>query len=198
MRLARRSLLLLVLVGAVLALASCGDDGAVENTIDPTTDPTPDAPAPTGEVDGVDGVGPVGATVTIGDTVYELPEEDNCFSTELGGMTSAFSDGSGVDADFNLPPLDWETSSEPWEPPGVGLRDTSGEGRQNFVSSVRLADSYPGTAAEQAVVAAYEFGVGWASGSGLMIDTQALVQADQDGTAPPEPVPFSFRVVCEP
>lgn len=180
-----------------LLLAACGDDS------DDGTDATPDnsdttTAAPSAEPDRGTAPEVVGAVVTIGDLTYELGEENTCISNEFGGMTSQFSDGPDIKADFNLPPLDWETSSTQWEPPAVGLTDRSGEGRRSFSATVRLADTYPGTDAEQATVTDWEFGDGWATGSGQMIDTQALVNAEADGTEPPALVPFTFEVVCEP
>ncbi len=191
--------IVVALFGLALLAAGCGDDGDGDSGADPAPDSSDGGEsAPAAEPEADPPPGDVGAVVTIGDLTYELSEENTCISNESGGMSSQFSDGPDITADFNLPPLDWETSSTQWEPPGVGLRDRSGEGRRSFSSTVRLADTYPGTDAEQATVTEWEFGDGWARGTGQMIDTQALVNAEADGTAPPALVPFTFEVVCEP
>ena len=161
------------------------DDGAAD--LDPADDGgTADPPA-----------GDPGAVVTKRDLEYSFSEEDTCLGTATA-MTARFTDGPDIRLDVDLPPADWATSDGGWDPPEVDLTDRSGEGRRSYLATPALADQYPGTDAERAVVDDYRLGDGRASGSGFVIDTNALVNAEADGTAPPAPVPFTFSIVCVP
>lgn len=181
-----------------LSAAACGDDTEPVTTGDDVEEPGTDDVEPESE-DGVAAEPPateVGAVLVIGDERFEFPERNSCISNPFG-MNANFSNGPDVRLEVELPPHDWETdTTSTWSPPEIGLTDRSGEGRRSYRASVGIGERHPGTDADQAVIAEYQLGDGWATGSGHVIDGQALVDAEADGTEPPPLLPLTFEIVC--
>ncbi|MEQ8840396.1 MAG: hypothetical protein RIB98_05415 [Acidimicrobiales bacterium] len=193
--------LAITLFGLSLVLGACGDDGepSAGDSVDPPIDAAADVDEEQGDSTPSDAPSAdVGAVVTIGDEQYVLPEESTCISNPRA-MTSLFTDGPDIRVEIDLPPPDWETdTASEWGPPEVVLTDRSGEGRRSYQATGNVGERYPDTDAPLAGIEEYEMGDGWATGSGNVIDGQALVDAEGDGAEPPPLLPMTFEVVCEP
>lgn len=193
--------LAIILSSSALVLAGCGDDDtpSAEAVGEPAGQTDTGSAAPESDIDASDAPSSdVGAVLSIGDLKYTLPSRDSCVSTPQA-MNAGFSDGPDIRLEVKLPPLDWETDTDSgWDPPDLGLADSTGEGRRSYRASPISAERYPDTEASMAVIAEYELGDGWATGSGFVIDTQGLVDAEAQGTEPPTALPLTFEIVCEP
>lgn len=131
------SLLALILATAMLFAACSDDDDDGDDAIVPTTaaddsgdgngdDGNDDNGDDGGEADSPSGDGPgeERAIVTIGDETFEFELSTVCLT--MGGAIA----GSGrnadgdVDVSIDIPPEDWETSSDDgWEPPSIRVDD---------------------------------------------------------------------------
>lgn len=189
--------LVVALFGCALVLAACGDDsddgadatpGSGDGVTTAATSVAPEADAPSGDV---------GAVVVIGDEEYAFTDEDTCLGTATA-MTARFKDGTDVKLNVDLPPFDWETSDGGWGPPELELTDSGDDLRRSYLSTPTVGEQFPETEAGRAVITAYELGDGWATGSGHVIDVQALANAQADEGEPPSPVAVTFEIVCSP
>ena len=187
---------LVTLLALTLVLAACGDDGdSSSDAGDPADDQQPEeagdgdpaAPPP----------GDVGAVVTIGDEEYTFTDQDTCIGTATA-MTARFKDGTEVKFNADLPPFDWETSDGGWSPPELELTDSGDDLRRSYLATPTVGEQFPETEAGRAVIETYELGDGWATGSGQVIDVQALANAQSDEGEPPSVVPVTFEIVCAP
>ncbi len=134
---------LVIAAAAVLVLAACGSAGSdgtqtVEGATAAAATPTPgSADTQATQADkGSDGAAsaspndPLGfgnedatAVVTIGDRRYEFGD---LYCVTLGGALSAASTGSDPSVDIKVPPEDWESSGQGWDPPSVWVSGDDG------------------------------------------------------------------------
>lgn len=117
---------------AALGLASCllltacsatPGSGTPAPAADQTAAPGGATPVPPGAVVTANPDDPLGfgeegntAVVTIGDQRYEF---GNLYCVTIGGAIGAVSVGGEPTVDIDLPPMDWQTSGEGWDPPSV-------------------------------------------------------------------------------
>jgi hypothetical protein len=126
----------IIALGAMLIVAACSsgatdsDPGSAGTTAPDAATPETTAGAPDAEPTGADSADtddPLddfrdegsSAVVIIGDERYEF---EDLYCVSIGGAMGASSIGN-VDPDvrIDLPPEDWETSAQEWEPPSVSL-----------------------------------------------------------------------------
>ena len=122
-----------IYVAMTLALVGCGTSAGDDTTSEPpasSQDVAASAEASAAKSD--DGPGasvnpddPFGfgkeantATVTIGDETYEF---SNLYCVTMGGALGAQTIGAGLGVHIDLPPMDWETSTDGWDPPSVSV-----------------------------------------------------------------------------
>jgi hypothetical protein len=116
----------LVMVGCSSLPAAPGQPTASQPTADQPTENVPSATPPAGAapttaapVDGL-GFGKAGnsAVVKIGDQTYEF---ENLYCVTLAGAIGAQSVSGDPHVNIDLPPMNWQTSGEGWEPPAVSV-----------------------------------------------------------------------------
>ncbi len=142
------------------------------------------------------GTGEKRAVVVIGDERFEFDMSSACVS--IGGAvggTGFTADGS-VRVEIDIPPEDWETSSDGWGAPSIRVRDERDEsverdweaGGSNIANYEELrdivrVDSFSTTGVQ-------------ASGTATFIDLQAYMVAGGSGDSLPEPVTGTFDINC--
>ncbi len=125
----RRTVILTI--GAMLIVAACSSSGS---TSEPEASSAPGAGSSTpavppvasvpGDLPSVDPSDPLAgfrdkdatAVVVIGDQRYEF---SGLYCVTMGGALGAKSVGGDPTVSIDLPPQDWETSAEGWDPPAV-------------------------------------------------------------------------------
>jgi hypothetical protein len=196
---------LVIAAGAVLVLAACGSagsDGAqtVEGATSAAATSTPgSADSQTSNADNGSGAAasaapndPLGfgnedatATVTIGDQRYEFGD---LYCVTLGGALGAVSTGSDPAVDINVPPEDWETSNQGWDPPSVWVSGDAGALDLRAGDEVARADQ---RLAGLSQVDSFTTDGYHATGSATFVDYQVF---GLSGTA--EPISGAFEVTC--
>ena len=130
------------------------------------------------------------AVVTIGDERYEFA---NLFCVTIGGAIGAASTGGDPRVDIDLPPLDWETSSEDWDPPSVRVIV---DGVGTWIADPEHT-ALPGIEPGLSQVDSYNSDRFHATGSATFMDASGWqrVQMGLD-VEPPDPVAGTFEVTC--
>lgn len=188
------------LLSAALVFAACGgdDDDAALPGSGNGDDTTPtEAPSNGDDGNGDDngnGGGPSGgveenrAVVTIGDRTYEFDLSVQCLSL-FGNMAAAGTavDGSDVDLTLGLPPEDWETSEEDWDPPYVRVDDDENDLNWRAGGDVVVDMVEEGTSQ----VDSFTHDGQRASGTATFIDLYAVQRQEN-----PDPVQGTFEFAC--
>lgn len=124
------------------------------------------------------------AVVTIGDQTYEF---GNLYCVTIGGALGAASVGGDPQVDITLPPEDWETSGDGWDPPSI--RVDSDEPYFIIHANAQLADQMTNVEPGQSQVDSFSTDGYHASGTATFLDPFA-------GGTPPEPMTGTFEVTC--
>lgn len=182
-------------LAVTLLLAACSAVPGTNPTAtrDPGTEATPVAPdgGATTNPDDPLGFGDEAntAVVTIGDQRYEF---GNLYCVTIGGALGAVSVGGDPQVDIDIPPMDWETSADGWDPPSVqvNLED------MNWIASpedTALPNIEPGLSQ----VDSFNTDGYHATGTATFMDSSAW-QGFQFGLQDeqPEPVQGTFEVTC--
>lgn len=186
-----------VLMGLLLVGCSGappGPGGGGQPPAAPATPAAPETPAG-GEPANPDDPSGVGrdaktAVVTIGGERYEFAD---LFCVTIGGAIGAQSVGGDPRVDIDLPPMDWETSGEDWDPPSVRVIV---EGVGTWIANpvhTALSGIEPGLSQ----VDSYSSDRFHATGTATFMDANGW-QAAQMGLQdePPDPVAGTFEVTC--
>jgi len=173
-----------------------GDQGTPPPAPGQTAAPGGAAPTPPGAVVTTNPDDPLGfgeeantAVVTIGDQRYEF---SNLYCVTLGGAMGAVSVGGEPTVDIDLPPMDWETSAEDWDPPGVEV-DVGDENWIADADDTGLIQIEPGLSQ----VDSFESDGYHATGRATFMEASAWngVQMGLSDEAP-DPVQGTFEVTC--
>jgi hypothetical protein len=214
MRFYRRSLIVIpAILILALAFAACGNDDDDADGLD-SPDPPPaaddgdgaaaetdDGAADAGNGDDTQAPPPAGdavAVVTVGDLSYEFALEGSTTvdgDTLMGMCVTTFgvvaghgyaTDGSYAEVDFEIPPEDWETSGEGWEPPTIRIEDRE-RGYYWRSGDAEFFDISPGVAE----VTEFRNADNRATGTATFFDFEA-----HDFTGDPETVEGTFEIQC--
>jgi len=129
------------------------------------------------------------AVVTIGDQRYEF---GNLYCVTLGGAMGAVSVGGEPTVDIDLPPMDWQTSGEDWDAPGVEvdegdlswIADLGDTGLIRIEPGLSQVDSFNSDGYHATGTATFMEATAW-NAVQLGISEEA-----------PEPVQGTFEVTC--
>ncbi len=124
------------------------------------------------------------AVVVIGDQRYEF---SGLYCVTMGGALGASSVGGDPSVNIDLPPEDWETSSEGWDPPGV--RVSIDDPYAKFSADQQAGEYQPKIKPGMSQVDSYTSDGYQASGTATFVDVF-------DFTADPVPVKGTFEVSC--
>jgi hypothetical protein len=177
------------LMAALLVGCSAAPPAAVPGT--PGAPGTPAGGEPANPVD------PLGfgrdantAVVTVGDERYEF---GNLYCVTIGGAIGAVSTGGDPRVDIDLPPPDWETSGDDWDPPsvkvtvrdvGTWIANPEDTALPNIEPGLSQVDSFSSDRFHATGTATFMEARGWQRvGMGL---------ADE----PPDPISGTFEVTC--
>ncbi len=185
--------LLIVLVALSLSLAACSGGAApsAPGQSNPTADPQTNATDnPTSGQQSVNPDDPLGfgsaentAVVVIGDQRFEF---SNLYCVTMSGALGASSVGGDPTVDMTLPPGDWQTSGDEWDPPYVSV---SLDDPYHTYSAGNAPDTR--ITAEQSQVDSYTSDGHHASGTATFIDVAAFM-TDQNTAS----MSGSFEVTC--
>lgn len=189
------ALRLAITLVATAMLAACGGGqvdptSAGDGNVTASTDGSPATSEADSEADSDD---PLGfgeeenvAVVTIGDDRYEFSD---LYCVSMGGAMGVSSVGGDPQVNIDLPPLDWETSGEDWDPPSIRVSGDEPYFDMQARGETMVADARVQPGSSQ--VDSFESDGYRASGEATFIDATA-VMVSQD----PEPVTGTFEVRC--
>ena len=132
------------------------------------------------------------AVVTIGDQRYEF---GNLYCVTIGGAMGAASVGGEPTVNIDLPPLDWQTSGEDWDPPSIQvdvgdeswIADQDEPGLMGIEPGLSQVDSYSSDGYHATGTATFMESTAW-----------NLVEMGLSEEAPPNPIQGTFEVACPP
>ncbi len=194
-----RVMVLTPILAFVLLLVACGgsDNGssadstptqnaAADETASGTSNDEATQPSSAGDSQ----VGSKTATVTIGDQTYEFNMLSCIAVGGAVGGTGRATDGSDVSTEINLPPKDWETSSEDWDPPYIRVDD--GVNEVDWRAGGDTAQLYPSIDESQTSVDSYANNGSVSQGSATFAETNSALPVGQKF----EVVSGSFAINC--
>ncbi|MEM9464610.1 MAG: hypothetical protein AAGA90_04525 [Actinomycetota bacterium] len=182
-----------------------GDDtAATDDGGDGTGDGTADDGGSTDDSDGdddtsapaVEGVAAGTATVTIGDVTYVADQQAVCvqIGEAIGG---SWSNGEDISISIDLPPQDWETSSDGWTAPTVRVDDDSDATTpKQFQANPEMA-SMLSIDEDASTVTSWAVDGASASGTGVFVEFFGSMAAISLGEDAPAPVEGTFSLTCE-
>lgn len=116
------------ILGTVLVFGACGgdEDSPATPTVGAESGTTPSQPTTSGDnqPSESDNAGDRRAVVTVGDERYEFELSTQCLVMfgNLAGIGRSV-DGRDIVINIGVPPEDWETSDEDWDPPSIRIDD---------------------------------------------------------------------------
>lgn len=126
------------------------------------------------------------AVVTIGDDSYEFTD---LYCVSMGGAMGATSVGGDPQVNIDLPPLDWETSDEGWDPPSIRVSGDDPYFDMQAGGETVAADERVEPGSSQ--VDSFESDGYHATGTATFIDANAVMVSED-----PEPITGTFEVNC--
>lgn len=137
------------------------------------------------------------AIVTIGDEEFSSDQVVVCIS--LGGSVGGTfkSEAGDVEISIDVPPEDWETSSDGWQAPSVRVRDERDpQNERGWEAGGETVSAFTGVPEGGSQVDSFSVDGSSASGTATFIDLNAVLIATAGGTDPPQPVTGTFEISC--
>jgi hypothetical protein len=171
-----------------------GDDNGTESGAEgeeaesaPEAEPEPEQEAGGGER----------AVVTIGEEQFSSDQSVVCIS--LGGAVGGtfFNDAGDIEITIDVPPEDWQSSPDDWQPPSVQVDDARDpQNERQWEAREQNATELTFVPEGASQVDSFSVSGSSASGSATFIDVDAAFVALAEGTDPPEPVTGTFEISC--
>lgn len=187
----------ILVIGIILVVTACSSGEGGSDPTDPPSVPAGEASEPAGGDDATpapdDGDDDPLATfrdeeasarVMIGDQTFEFA---GLYCVTLGGALGAASVGTDPTVNIDIPPADWETSTDDWDPPSIRL--SSDEPYFDFQAGPEAVEFYEGIEPGMSQVDSFETDGYRVTGTATFVDVAIFGEA-------PQPVTGSFEVTC--
>jgi hypothetical protein len=180
------------LLAAALAFACGGDDGSNGEPSGGGSGSAPTQPAGGGNGTNGGGGSSAGANtalVVVGGERYEFTLK-NCVA--LGGALNAAGKATGgadISVNIDLPPANWESSRDDWEPPSVRLSDDVKN--VDWRAGGEVIDEFAAVGEGQSQVDSYVVDGNRASGTATFVDMYAVMKGDFKA------VKGTFEITCK-